>query len=138
MTTTNELTLTDFLTTHGVTMSVERTDHNPHMDDADRDMTHWKVTLHAGRRRMTVVFSMGSGFMGKRPELADVVDTLASDAAGLENAPDFEQWAAEYGYDTDSRTAERTWKATTRQSEQLKRLLGDEAFQTLLWETARL
>jgi len=72
------------------------------------------------------------------PDAAHVLDCLASDASSYENAQSFEDWASEFGYDTDSRKAERIYRIVKRQAEQLKRTLGDEAYQELLWNTKRL
>ena len=72
-----------------------------------------------------------------RPELADVLDCLASDAAGYENARHFEDWAAEYGYDQDSRKGYAIFETVEKQAKDLQRLLGTEAFNKLLWEVER-
>jgi hypothetical protein len=66
-----------------------------------------------------------------------VLDSLASDAAGYENSPDFGDWCGEYGYDEDSRKAERIFKDVERQSAKLKKFLGDDLYETLLWDTER-
>lgn len=88
-------------------------------------------------RSFGLYFSQGSGHTVD-PTLADVLDCLASDASGHDNANSFEDWASDYGYDTDSRKAEKTWRAIQRSSEQLKRTLGESAYEELLWETERL
>jgi hypothetical protein len=132
-------TIQSFVATYRVRMSQpEWIDHNPQMteDDWSRGASHYKLTLKCGRRQMTTYFSMGSAHTSE-PQLADVLDCLASDAAGVENAQSFENWCAEYGYDTDSRKAEKTFKICERQAENLKRLLGDDAFDQLLWHTER-
>jgi hypothetical protein len=87
--------------------------------------------LRRGRRKMTVVFSMGRGLEGRAPEAVDVLDCLAMDAAGVRNAADFEGWCSEYGFDADSRKAEKTFKACEKQASQLERFIGD-AFDQLL------
>jgi hypothetical protein len=46
-------------------------------------------------------------------------------------------WAGEYGYDTDSRKAEKTFRACQRQRAKLFAFLGPELYQTLLWDTER-
>lgn len=120
----------------GLTMTATPTDTNPYMD-ADTGMSHWRCTIRRGRLSTTVVFSMGSAFTGRQPELDEVLDCLASDASGHANARDFEDWAADYGYDIDSRKAERTYRAIGRQTEGLRRVMGD-LFDRLLWETERL
>jgi len=129
----------DFIKSAGLSMSAAWTDHNPNMDDEGRaPMDHWRCTIRSGKSRMSLVFSMGAGHDGKRPELADVLDCLASEAAGLENSQNFDDWCAEYGYDTDSRRAERTFKAIERHTRSLRRVLSESAYRTLLWDVERL
>lgn len=124
------MTLDQFITAHGLKMTAERTDSNPSMDDS-ANMDHWLVVLWCGRRRMTLPFSMGYGHNGAEPDLPTVLDCLASDANGYDNAGSFDDWASEYGYDPDSRKAERTYKAVKQSADKLRKLLGDDAY-TLL------
>ena len=83
----------------------------------------WTVRLTYKRRSMTVDFWTGAAITAE-PDAASVLECLCSDAAGIENARGFEDWAAEYGYDTDSREAEATFRACQRQTERLRRFLG--------------
>ncbi len=129
-------TLAEFIKSAGITMTLKPIDSNPNMIDPDPRMRHYACTLRSGKSRLTVPFSMGSG-LSRAPELADVLDCMASDSSGVENAKSFEDWCAEYGYDTDSRKAERTFKICEREAENLKRFLGESAYQTLLWKTDR-
>jgi len=113
-------------------------DNYPKIDsDWDASASHYVVTLRKAGRRLTVHWHQGSG-ISHDPRLDDVLDSLASDASGVENARDFEDWASDYGYDTDSRKAEDIYRAVVKQTAGLKRLLGDEAYKALLWETERL
>lgn len=48
------------------------------------------------------------------PQLDDVLYSLIRDGDAFFNAQTFEQWADEFGYDTDSRKAEQTYKACDR------------------------
>lgn len=139
---TDRMTIGDFIARHSLTMTAEWADANPAMENSQL-MNHWRCVIRCGRdqrRRMTVVFSMGLGIIGQ-PKLRDVLDCLAADAAGIENAQgDFASWASEYGFDTDSRKAERTFRACQRQAQKLERMLsgqGDDAFNTLLFNTER-
>jgi hypothetical protein len=99
--------LTRFLQTHRVTASAERVSENPNIM-TDFDGQHWKVTLRAnGRtRQLTTYFSQGWAHT-QAPTAGDVLDCLAMDAASVENARSFEDWASELGYDADSRKAEK-------------------------------
>lgn len=131
-------TLADFIASMSIKMTVRPAKGNPLMESADREMHHWNCRLSSMGRQMGVVFSMGSGFNGREPILAEVLDSLASDAAGVENARDFADWCGEYGYDTDSRKAERTYRACARIAKRLQRLCGsDGAYQALLFNTDR-
>lgn len=91
----------------------------------------------AANKPMTIIFSTGTGHRNSigqpvPPSLKDILDCLASDAEGFENAEGFEGWAEEYDFDTDSRKAEATFKTIAKQSDELKQLIGDDAFNTLL------
>lgn len=132
------MTLQAFITKYRVTMTAELTDRNPNMDDDKwtREATHWKCHLQCGRRSMVVYFSQGAA-ISHEPSTADILDTLGGDAASWENAGSFEEWCSEYGYDTDSRRAERTYKAIERQSADLARILPVEGYDALLWHTER-
>ena len=116
--------LKTFIQENGITARSEWADKNPNMDDW-KDAHHYKVVLERRNphRQMTVYFSMGSGHT-KEPSAEDVLDCLCSDYWTLENGNGFEEWAEELGYDTDSRKAERTYRAVSRQSDKLRRFLG--------------
>lgn len=129
-------TVADFVKAHGVKLTCEAWHENPHMDDS-AGMHHWRCRLHCGESSMSLYYSMGWALAGKRPELADVLDCLASDAATIENAPTFEQWAEELGYDMDSRKEERTFITCRDQAGLLRVVLGDGAYEDLLYNTER-
>ena len=86
----------------------------------------WTLRLSCGDESMRVNWRQGTGITTE-PTAADVLESLLMDAAGIENAAgDFEEWAREYGYDEDSRKAERIFQAATKQTEELKDLLGED------------
>ena len=128
-----DMNINEFCTKHHITSTHVEVDSNPNMPD--QSMTHYKVTLRRPGRQMTVRYSMGSA-LTEEPETARVLDTLAFDAGDLENAPDFEDWANQYGWDTDSHKAYQTFHAIEKQTKQLKRFIGD-LYDTLLWHTER-
>lgn len=102
----------------------ERPDHG--MADM-RDARHWRVKLYRrvdGKdRQLTCYFSQGSGHT-KEPTAADVLSCIASDAqAGYWTFKDF---CAEFGYDTDSRKAEATWKACAKMTSKVRQFLGTD------------
>lgn len=125
--------LAEWIAAEGITARSRRANGNPNIDDMGAGASHWRVTLERPNgNALTVPYSMGSAHRGE-PELTDVLDALASDSAGYENASAFEAWAEEYGYSTDSRKAERTFRAVQSQAENLRVFLGVEAYEALLW-----
>jgi len=115
---------------------VEKNPNNPDWKDAD----HWRVVLSIGKkgdcRQMTTYFSMGYGHKGKEPKAEDILDCLASDSSGVNQ--DFEDWAADLGYDSDSRKAERTYRVCIEQARKLELFLNYEQYEELLYDTERL
>lgn len=89
------------------------------------DANPYTITIHYQRRAMTVPFYTGPAW-SREPDLDDVMECLRSDAAGVINASCFEEWADDLGFDSDSRRAEATYRQVQRQTEELRRLLGDD------------
>lgn len=128
--------IAEFIDRAGVSMTCKRVDRNPNMPDAD--MNHYLCVLQRGQRgvdyaQMRVYFSMGVAHK-KPPTVANVLDCLASDASCANET--FEQWCAEFGYDADSRSAERTYNAVRKQTASLRAFLGSDT-DALIYETDR-
>lgn len=94
-------------------------------DDWQQQANGWRVTLRYSKRRMSVDFWQGQRCQGE-PTAENVLECLLSDANGYESARDFEDFAAEYGYDTDSRKAERIYQQCGNIAKRLRKLLGDD------------
>jgi hypothetical protein len=137
---TKTITLDQFIAEQQLEMSVLPVRRNPHMS-GDQLPRNFECTITMRGRGyhepMTVYFSQGSAHK-KRPTLAEVLDCLASEASGVDNARSFEDWAGEYGYDTDSCKAERTYHICEKQAQDLKALLSQDAYNQLLYSTERL
>lgn len=137
------MTTQQFVTTHRIRMTCECADRNPHMvnvtkadEDWARAASHYRCVFTRGRRRFTTYFSMGQT-QTREPQVHEVLDCLASDAASIENSKSFEDWASELGYEEDSRRAERIYQVCVRQAEKLERFLGPELYRQLLWDFER-
>jgi hypothetical protein len=65
------------------------------------------------------------------PNAADVLYCLALDGEAINYAA-FEQWADEFGYDTDSRKAEAAYKECLRAGLFLRAILGENGIDELL------
>lgn len=69
----------------------------------------------------------------KAPHAADVLYSLLMDGSALDQS--FDEWCADFGYDTDSRKAERIFDACRDNARKLRRLFDQvarEALQTAL------
>lgn len=139
-------TLDDFIQAEGIGMLAEKFATRPDlaMDSMKR---HFKCTLHTGKlqtweprhweREMVVWFSQGDAYK-LPPTTADVLDCLASDASGYDNSRNFEDWCADYGYDDDSRKAEKIYHTVAEEAKRLRHFLGNDAYNQLLNEVERL
>jgi hypothetical protein len=96
----------------------------------------WKCVLRVGGRRMQVTFYMGSGHAGRPPKIEDVLESLALDAALLEQSGgSIEHFTAETGglEDPEDPSVIRDFKRTTRQTGKLADLLGEEGYRLLVF-----
>lgn len=134
------MTIQEFIKAHGITGTIKRIETRPDQginDDAEwnRTANHYRVRIRKGKKSFQTYYSTGSGWT-KDPELSDVLDSLGSDCSSVE-FENFQGFCKEFGYDTDSLRALRTYKACERVSKRLKDMLGD-AVQTLMYDVERL
>lgn len=122
------MTLQQFIDQHTITLTATRTDRNPDMSDFEGD--HWRVVLKRPGRRMSLYFSKGYGHGGAPPTSEEVLECLRSDAYA--DGDTFEEFCFNLGYASDSRKAEKTYKAAQRQTDKLRRFLGADLFTELL------
>lgn len=145
METTELKTLSEFCEENGIT--IKNTRIPSRTDSLMSDLpNHYVSTLirHCNdsdgrqeKRELSIQFSQGSAHK-KQPAVEDVLNCCAADSAGYENVDCFEDWAAEYGYDTDSRKAENIYKTVATESAKLKNFLGQELYDELLWNVEQL
>ena len=102
-----------------ITGTITFTGERPAWAEPGMEQVGWRIELRYQGRRMGVDF-----YSSTEPTLADVLECVAMDASGADQT--FEDWASGYGYDPDSRSAERTWKACVMQTAKLRRLLGSD------------
>lgn len=89
----------------------------------------YTVTLARGDASYSTTYRQGTGHT-HAPTVSQVVSCLLSDASAGDGG-DFESFCSEFGYDTDSRAAERCYNACRDCSSAMRAMLGDdfEAFQ---------
>jgi hypothetical protein len=135
-------TIEQFIEEHDLSMDVGHSNANPNMPDSDPGMHHYVVTIRRGEEdepRLDTFFSMGSALTGP-PELADVLDCLASDASMYDDSQDLLDFAYEMGYTDlkDYPKVERIYNTIEQQRNDLEQLLGTDGCEQLLYETERM
>lgn len=88
------------------------------LDEWQRSANPWTlvITTPKGRKHEFAYFT-GCGITDD-PEPEDILSALRMDAEFGDRS--FEEFCEEFGYDTDSRRAERTWKTCQRTKERLR------------------
>ena len=85
-----------------------------------RGIDYW-ITIKNARGSYGFDFwdSIANKEEGKRPRPYDILACLS-----LDNSSDFNDFCSSYGYDNDSRIAEKTYKAVQEQDENLERIFS--------------
>ncbi len=97
-------------------------------DEWQKNANGYRCTLRYKGRRYTFDFWQGQAHT-EDPTVVGVLECLLSDASAEE---DFAAFCHEFGYDEDSRKAERIHKGCLKARENMRRLLGDD-FETFLY-----
>ena len=139
-------TLTQAMNDAKIETVIKRTDAPVKADKWQRSAYHYAVTFtirsfkgvtDANTRSLTVPFSTGNGW-DREPSAAEVMRCVLSDAMDVHPQYGhyrFEPWAEEFGYDTDSRAAEKTFKACQDQLAELEDFLTRGLLDTWLDDT---
>lgn len=80
----------------------------------------FKMRLSRGRKSYTFDFGQSLAAGSQTPTMYDVLTCLQKYDVGT-----FEEFCHAYGYDDDSRTAERTYKGCVKEYAAVERLFGD-------------
>lgn len=109
----------NFVEKHGVTLDVLGSEYRPFWDEKQ---PRWVFKLRLRRNGKSHTFEFGQSIAdgSAEPEMYDVLACLTK-----YDPDDFEWFCSNYGYDTDSRRAERTYKAVCREWAAVERLFGD-------------
>lgn len=129
-------TIREFLEEYPVQLTSVKVPDRADVDWPGKGASHYACILIHGGRHLFTYFSMG-GACHKPPNVATILDSLASDTASAESCDTFSSWCSEFGYSNDSRTAHRTFQACRRSAKDLRRLLGEVAYNNLVSRTER-
>jgi len=111
----------DFLAATNTTFKAKFYKHAKYFTDDKQSRDIYKITL---RRKdvgsYTFTFGQSIANIGKAPEVYDVLASVTKYDVGS-----FEDFCSEFGYDTDSRKAEKTYKAVLKEFKNVDRLFSD-------------
>ena len=101
---------TDFLKKHKITMTTVFLENAPYFPDDKDSRDVFRITLLKGKKKystkfgQSVIQSTGNG--NNHPTAYDLLTCITKSGPGS-----FEDFCSEFGYDNDSRSAEKTWKS---------------------------
>lgn len=110
----------DFAKKYGVKLSVLGHEYKP-MWGEKQSRYVFKCRLTRVRKSYTFEFGQSIANGSQEPTMYDVLACL-SKPCGIDT---FEDFCDEFGYDYDSRRAERTWKGYQKEVAAMERLFGD-------------
>ncbi len=110
-----------FAKKHGIKLSfIGDPAYKKHFDD-DRDCRYvFKCKLSRGGKSYTFNFGQSINAGAEEPTMYDILTCLQKYDVGS-----FENFCGEFGYDTDSRKAEKVYKAVCKEYEAMDRLFSD-------------
>jgi len=86
----------------------------------------FKLQLLRGKKSYTFEFGQSIAQGSNTPTLYDVLTCLQKYEVGS-----FEDFCRDFGYDTDSRTAEKTYKAVVKEFQAMQRLFNSDELEVL-------
>lgn len=116
-----------YVQNHGITVDILA---GPDAKVDEDGWEHWSYDIQLNNPELSTTMILcgwrhGTGIThgpDEKPE--EVIDALISGTWGYENANGFEDWAGEYGMDTDSRKAERVYEAVKKQAGEFLDFIG--------------
>lgn len=111
-----------FLKETKTTIKIKYLSNDYYFDGETESRDIYRITLTRKGKRFTFKFgqSLIGSELGEEPTAYSVLTCLTN-----MNPDTFENFCAEYGYDTDSRKAEKTYKAVKKEWAGVKRLFSD-------------
>jgi hypothetical protein len=133
-----KITIDQFVGLFPLRFKVEEINENPNIMRTQSGDKHYRCRIRLGdkmnRRQLTVLLSKGSA-CEYGVTLAELLSVLAIESSLIDAIPDVEEWCYELGDRTVTRQARIAYRAGVRQAAELKKLLGDHWYDTLLYHT---
>lgn len=109
-----------FAKKYGVTLTVLDSEYKKHFVGDKTPRTVFKLRLSRKGKTYTFEFGQSIAAGGEEPTMYDVLSCLQKYDVGS-----FRNFCSDFGYNEDSRTAERIYKAVCKEYEAVNRLFSD-------------
>ena len=110
----------EFATKHNVKLKINRTTYGYHFEEDEEKRYIFNCTLSRNGKRYTFNFGQSISAKDTPPTMYDILTCLTK-----YNPETFEDFCSEYGYNTDSINAQKTYKAVKREFNGVNRLFSD-------------
>ena len=110
----------EFATKHNVKLKINRTTYGYHFEEDEEKRYIFNCTLSRNGKRYTFNFGQSIAAEDTPPTMYDILTCLTK-----HNPETFEDFCSEYGYNTDSINAQKTYKAVQREFNGVNRLFSD-------------
>ncbi len=107
----------DFAKKYGVKLQILGMDYKKHFSEDDTCRWVFKCKLSRGKKSYTFNFGQSIAAGDEEPTMYDVLACLQKYDVGS-----FENFCGDFGYDTDSRKAEKIYKAVCKEYEGVSRV----------------
>lgn len=116
----------DFANKHGITLEIGSPDYGRHFHDDKESRYIFPVTLKCHGKQYTFKFGQSINGGDEEPTMYDILTCMTK-----YDPETFENFCSEFGYDTDSRKAEKTYKAVKKEYAAMKRLFSNEVLEEM-------
>jgi hypothetical protein len=110
----------EFAKRHGITLEILEEDYDYYFPDDDRPRSIFKCRLKRNGKRYTFKFGQSIVNEGVEPTMYDVLACVTKYDTGS-----FEDFCGDFGYNVDSMSAYKTYKAVRKEYDAMCRLLGE-------------
>jgi len=110
----------NFATKHGIKLIINSSEYRPYFAEDKESRFVFKCTLIRNKKRYTFTFGQSLAKGSEAPSMYSILACLQKYEIGT-----FKNFCSEFGYNEDSRTAERTYKAVCKEYNAVSRLFGD-------------
>ena len=117
---TYTISANQFAQKHGVKLHILNYEYRKYFPEDKESRYVFTCRLTRGRKQYTFTFGQSIAAGGEEPDMYSILSCLTK-----HDPETFENFCSDYGYDTDSRTAERTYKAVCREWAAVERLFAD-------------